>query len=684
MPVVHSAMSGITFRSIILGLVFTAILGMVTPYCDLVLQGTWIACCHLPIGVFILFLVLLLGVNPPLLRFAKQRGFTSQELLMIYAMMLVGAGIPSFGLTEYLFPTLAGAYYFASPENRWVEQCFQHIPQWMVPFDLKKALATAGTKATPALSFDTLYRHLPTWMLPGDRSVVIAFYQGLKGHQHIPWGAWAVPIISWTFAALVLFFCMICVSTILRKHWIEHDRLVFPLVQLPLEMVRAQSAESPVPPFFRNRLMWLGCLIPAVVHSINGLHFYFPAVPEIKLVFPLHPFFTGPLWKQMGMFIIFLHFSIVGFSYLLSSELSFSLWFFFFFYILESVVLSYFGIELKPLPGYPTRPHAALQMIGAFVMIAGWMLWSARSHIWNVLKKAFTTTSPVDDSEEPLSFRLAVFGLGAGLLILCLWCRAAGMPLILAFVGFVLFFMFALMLTRLVSEGGLLFVQAFRPSDVMIQWMGSSFLGTKNLVLFGFIEKVFMFDLRTFLLPSLMDTHRLAYSAGMKPRRMLPWLGLSIIVAVVSSYVTFLEMTYRHGGIKFLSWFLIVSPQQTLNFVTSYLHSPYATSNMSRGLIVFGAVMTWFISFMRARFLWWPLHPLGYAMGPSWPMIQLWFSIMIGWLLKTIILRYWGFHTFRRAKPFFLGLVVGEFGIAGVWLFIDFLCHKVGHRFFLT
>ncbi|MBI3922112.1 MAG: hypothetical protein HY318_11895 [Armatimonadetes bacterium] len=680
----QSKASGITPRAVLIGLLFTALLGVVTPYCDLVLQGTWIACCHLPIGVFILFTILLLGVNTPLYQFGTKLGFTPQELLTIYAMMLVGAGIPSFGLTEYLFPTLAGAYYFSSPENKWVEECFKHIPQWMVPYNVEEAMTAAGATTAGALSFDALYSHLPAWMLPGNRSVVTAFYEGLKPGQHIPWGAWAVPIFAWTFAALVLFFCMTCVSTILRKHWIEHDRLVFPLAQLPLEMVRDQSAESPVPSFFRNRLMWMGCSIPAVVHSINGLHFYYPAIPEIKLAYALNQYFTGPLWKQMGIFMVILHFSIVGFSYLLTSELSFSLWFFFFFYIFESVILTYLGVQLQPLPGYPTQPHAALQMIGAFVMVAAWMLWSARFHIWDVLRKALTGTEEVDDTEEPMSFRLAVFGLAAGLLILCLWCRAAGMPVYLAVAAFVLFFMFALMLTRLVSESGLLFVQAFRPTDVMIQWMGSSFLGARNLLLFGFIEKAFMFDLRTFLMPSLMDSHRIAESSGIRPRKLLPWLCLSIITAVVSSYIAFLTMAYRHGGVKLMSWFLTISPQQTFSFATSYMHTPYETTAMSRGLIVFGALMTWFISFMRARYLWWPLHPLGYAMGPSWPMIQLWFSIMVGWLLKTVILRYWGLRTFRRAKPFFLGLVVGEFGIAGVWLLIDFLCHKTGHRFFLS
>jgi len=97
-----------------------------------------------------------------------------------------------------------------------------------------------------------------------------------------------------------------------------------------------------------------------------------------------------------------------------------------------------------------------------------------------------------------------------------------------------------------------------------------------------------------------------------------------------------------------------------------------------------GAVVTLLLSYMRVRFSWWPFHPLGYAMGPSWPMIQLWFSILVGWLTKVLILRYGGMRGFVRARPFFLGLVLGEFTVAGLWLLIDALTGVKDHRIFLT
>ena len=53
-------------------------------------------------------------------------------------------------------------------------------------------------------------------------------------------------------------------------------------------------------------------------------------------------------------------------------------------------------------------------------------------------------------------------------------------------------------------------------------------------------------------------------------------------------------------------------------------------------------------------------------------MDQLWFSIALAWLLKLVAMKYGGPSLFRRARPFFLGLIIGQFFIAGLWLIIDF------------
>jgi len=49
------------------------------------------------------------------------------------------------------------------------------------------------------------------------------------------------------------------------------------------------------------------------------------------------------------------------------------------------------------------------------------------------------------------------------------------------------------------------------------------------------------------------------------------------------------------------------------------------------------------------------------------------FSVFLAWLAKTFILKYGGPSLFQRARPFFMGLILGQFVVAGLWLIIDYL-----------
>ena len=76
--------------------------------------------------------------------------------------------------------------------------------------------------------------------------------------------------------------------------------------------------------------------------------------------------------------------------------------------------------------------------------------------------------------------------------------------------------------------------------------------------------------------------------------------------------------------------------------------------------------------FLRHRFTWWPLHPIGFPIAGTFAIVSYdWFSIFLAWLLKSITMRYGGVRLYRALLPFFLGLVLGEFATACMWVFID-------------
>lgn len=124
----------------------------------------------------------------------------------------------------------------------------------------------------------------------------------------------------------------------LRAQWAEREALSFPLLRLPLEMTENMDARSGVlSSFFRNPLMWVGFGVAVFIQMMNGLNLYFPDVPKVPLDINTSSLFTEAPWNQIGTTPIRVLPIAVGITYLLTSEVSFSLWFFYWFIKLQLV-----------------------------------------------------------------------------------------------------------------------------------------------------------------------------------------------------------------------------------------------------------------------------------------------------------------------------------------------------------
>ena len=83
--------------------------------------------------------------------------------------------------------------------------------------------------------------------------------------------AWVTPVMTWLVFFSALAFSMMMLSVILRKQWIEHEKLSYPIILLPFEMTTGAS-------FYRNRLLWIGFAIGFGLDLLNGINFLFPFV----------------------------------------------------------------------------------------------------------------------------------------------------------------------------------------------------------------------------------------------------------------------------------------------------------------------------------------------------------------------------------------------------------------------
>ena len=653
-----SRAGGVTIRVIVICLLLALAFGYLLPVIDYKLYNTFLGATHLPPGAVGVLMILLLVINPLLRLLSKKWAFSREESLTVYISCLFSSLVPGHGAETLIVPSLITPFYYATRENKWLDWLQPYLKPWL----------------TPALNPDGTY----------NAAVTNGWFNGLQPGASIPWGAWLIPLAVWMSMVLVSYGMMACLSVILRRQWAGNEALAFPLLRLPLEMVEQSTTSvrsNEGVSFWRNNLMWIGFGVAFGIQLIRGLHTYFPDVPDFPLDLNLNPYLSEPPWNQMDGIYIQIFPIAIGITYLLSSEVALSLWTGYWFIKLQYIAAYYAGYRVSGLPssGFSYgKAFAFFQVQGAYWMYIGFLMWTARGHLRNVFLRA-TGRMPADAEEktEMLSYPFAFWGFVTCFAILTGFAVLAGVRLDIALTLWICYLAFAIALTRVAVEGGLLMLlHDSAPIGALARLLpggGSGWLSLQNgLMPAALIQDGFIIHMRGFITPSFLHAFKLAHDQKIAPRRLGGLLTGVILISVVVSWITCVHLGYDNGGLTLANtgWSKVLS-NKSIEFVTTMTGEPKTSSSFNIFWFSFGSLVTFGMMVARARLSWFPFHPAGYLMSLTWPGMALWFSIFLAWIVKSIIMRYGGPDTYRRATPFFLGLALGDVAAVLLWLCID-------------
>ena len=629
----------ISGRSVLIGICCVIVICCIVSYAELVITYIQIGFLQLPPAVIGLFFFLVLG-NRLLAKLNDRFAFSPRELMCIYCMMLVASMISSRGVMEKLIPALIAVNYFTNETNSWDTLFFPHIKPWLIPFSPEQK---------------------------GQASIAISFYEGIQGGDSIPWRAWLEPLSAWGVLVFFVFTAFLCLAAILRKQWIENEKLSFPLVSLPLEFVHEGHG------FFRNRLMWLGFALPALIFTLNGLHEIWPQIPNLSLRYLLNQYFTEQPFNAIAYTPIFLSFAAIGFFYLLPTQLLFSLWFFFLLTRFQDIVAAMFGLRVSSMPLYPTRLYIGYQVAGAYIVLVISFIYMGLPHFRRVFREAFTGNK-TDDADELLPYRTAVWGLIVSLILAVGWCYAAGLNLGFAVFEILVYIcIVAVVMARSTAEGGLLMTEtSFRPLDLYQLIASKASLGAQSLTVLSFLDAIFTRDQRGLILTGFLDGLKIRDRVGMSYRSLVSMFVLGCTLAFLCAAAIHLWLPYKHGANYMYSYTYRGNPLWAFQDNVAAIEG-LGTDHRTTGGLFFGVgiLVTTGLVILRMLYWWWPLHPLGYALSASWTLVVFWFPVLIAWGIKTPILRYSGIRQYQRLRPFFLGMVFGEFSMAVLWTLIS-------------
>lgn len=523
-------------------------------------------------------------------------------------------------------------------------------------------------------------------------------------HQLIPWNIWRTPMVNWSLLFIVVVVMMMALAEVLRRKWVDRENLAFPLVDVADSVLRhdaeLETSEDPTTPSPRSQ--WFsgvaitGMLLGAILIIAEAVGWYgytsdtfVPAFDVSKELFT-----SGSLRSVRGVQFV-LSPIIIGIAFLISLEMSFSIWFTFILYkLITFLVNSGEGGSIRDSlytgwGGGKNYPFPMEQMLGACLIYSLILLWNTRG-------------SGPDKGGSFFPKKMASWAVWIclGILGFCFWDQG------IQHVGLIALFLLCVMMqtiaaARVRAETGLpgQHVNYEYTKLPMIFGMTGS---TGKDTFASYINIVFLPVTLLFrLLPQHLENIELARRHRLGYGKIAIGSILASVVAIFVGVFTFIYFAYFHGWDHALATYPVDGlgnpgpkgvahyPLWVSHFLSEQGLDKYVQVHHVRVIaIIVGAAVVGMIIFARKRWLRFPLHPAGYlllllSMNYEWTTSYLkgnngnsestiiWGSVLMAWIIKKLIINYGGMTGYKKSKPFFIGLIVGSIVCVFAWNMLD-------------
>jgi hypothetical protein len=298
--------------------------------------------------------------------------------------------------------------------------------------------------------------------------------------------------------------------------------------------------------------------------------------------------------------------------------------------VVQQGVFRLLGVQIEPGPvgafGHYAQAVVVYQAMGAMIAMVCMGLWQARRHLRDVVRKALTGTPQIDDSGEMMSYRQAVLGLIAGLLVMSAWLSSAGLPLWIVPLLLASCFVLFMTVTRVVVEGGVaVMFPSFTGPDFTAAAVGTSLLGPRGGAALA-TTYVWGTDILLLLLTSCSNGLKLADQYLVRKRRLF-WaiLGTIVVTVGVSLWVR-LAAGYAHGAINLNQFYADNCAQYPYSFMAAAVSEPAGPHVDGLIQVGVGAAVMAVLEILHYKLLWWgtrsarPSAACGSVCWlPSWP-----------------------------------------------------------------
>ncbi len=484
---------------------------------------------------------------------------------------------------------------------------------------------------------------------------------------------WFPFITSWTVLVSLVGGAMLCINSLMREQWNQREKLAFPIIQVPMEIVRMGGGTSKMiqSPFFR-----FSFLAMAAIDLLNGFHFFYPNLPFVNLRFigDLHQYTTSPPlnsigWTPIGIFPFM---AVIGFF--MPTDLLFSCLFFFFFRKFTQIFT--YAIGYTDSAGtfgggglVPGPPYFSEQSWGAFLGLFFSAAIVARPYLKEVWRGILKNERPPDQ----ISLRGAFLGLIFCVLGLCGIGFVIGIPLWMMTFSVVLFLLFSIALTRLRAQlGAPSHEMAFMgPNQVLVDLAGTGNLSTAGIS--RMVTTLLFFNRihRTHPMPHQLEAMKMGEGAKINGKTLFFAILLAMVLGSILGHCLYIYRGYHFAAPR--SW------GESTGTVEGLLEKYRPPNLVAILFLILGFGMVVGLDFVRFRFPGFPLHPAGYALAMNFGLDYFWFGLMIVWLIKLFVERYYGLKGHGRLHEIACGIIFAEFLCEGGFSLYSMVTHTASY-----
>ncbi|MBS3821246.1 MAG: hypothetical protein GVY16_11570 [Planctomycetes bacterium] len=656
-----------TIRSVIIGLVFGALIAAFGFYNDFYLRLNFIVGNHFPIIVFGGIIAVMLLINPLVALLSPSLKFRSSELAIIMALVLAACSVPGSGLMR-LFPTSLAAPMHQQKMNLGWEQneLVSYVPDHLLPNEGQ--MTGEGYRLTIGGFIKGL-----NIRDEADRPVDVTL-------GDVPWGGWSSALWSWMPLIAVCLVGAIALAVVVHRQWSTHERLRYPIANVASMFIEQDEGRF-FGPLYRNRLFWLGTGMVLFVHLVNGLNAWEVWQFKIDTTFPLGTIIYQkyPSWGTIpGAQYVFtwkIFPVVIGISYFLASDVVFSLGIskYALLIILLPIVTAGGDLSGNYIAGSPM----GMVTFGGYVGVALTLLYTGRNYYKRVFKTAFLFRRD-SEIESTSTWGARVFAVCAVAMVLLLWL-VFELDLMLTIPVVALVYLMYLVMSRIIAETGLFFIQSeWLPFIIIAAFFGAAGLGPTQFIILGLVSIVLTGDPRETLMPFVINALKIGEDNKVRPGRTGVASGASLLLALAVAVPAVLWMHYQFGlskdgwgtGAPKLLYEAMDKQVDTLKR-QDMLAEAEDTSGLDRfdqmqfdtklmGAAGIGLVAVLAFSFMRLRYTWWPIHPIIFLVWYTFPINHFHFSFLLGWLIKAAVTKIGGIQTYRSGRPLMVGLIAGD------------------------